>query len=263
MPTQEDIINSHKLIVDTFKEFKPELMRSYGNINHNSKKDESPVTELDVKIETILKNRLLSQFPVFGFKGEETEEVEGSHDATWYIDPIDSTSSFIHGLPYCSNMAGLVVNGETVASIIYHFASDELYTAFKGKGAYKNGRKIFVKDTEANDSYVFTDAYSYKNIYQFYSSNNVKFFAPLGATGYFLTRLAQGSVQGVCYLRAKIKQHDVVPGVLLAQEAGAHAVSFTDRPFDNTSLRFMIGTKTISDLTNQHLDEIINLQTQQ
>jgi myo-inositol-1(or 4)-monophosphatase len=258
MPTQQEIIDSHALIVDTFKEFRSELMQAYGNIEHSAKVDHSPVTLLDVKVETILKDRLLAQFPVFGFKGEETEEVVGLHGATWYVDPIDGTSSFIRGLPYCSNMAGLVVNGEIVASVIYHFASDELYTAFKGQGAYKNGERIFVKDTASSDSYVFADAYSYKNIYSLYAPSNVRFFAPMGATGYFLTRLAQGSIQGVCYLRANIQQHDIIPGTLLALEAGAGVVSFTEKPFDYTCLRFMIGTKSICDITKQHRSEIIS-----
>jgi len=258
MPTQQEIIDSHALIVNTFKEFRPELMKAYGAITHSSKGDDSPVTQLDVKIETTLKEKLLTQFSVFGFKGEETEEVASPYGATWYVDPIDSTSSFIHGLPYCSNMAGLVVDGEIVASVIYHFVADELYTAFKGQGAYKNGERIFVKDVNLDDSYVFADAYSYKNLYKFYASNKVKFYAPMGATGYFLTRVAQGSIQGTCYFKAKIKQHDVIPGALLVLEAGGKAVSFTGRPFDYTCLRFMMGTSNLCDITEYQLDTILS-----
>lgn len=256
MPTEQEIAESHALIINIFREFRPDLMRAYGNIAHSTKGDNSPITKLDIKIETELKNRVLTQFPVFGFKGEETDEIVGPSNATWFIDPIDSTSSFIHGLPYCSSMAGLVVNGEIVASIIYHFAVDEIYTAFKGKGAYKNGERIFVNNTVLNDSYVFADAYSYINIYQYYAPSHVKFYAPIGATGYFLTRLAQGSIQGVCYIKAKIKQHDIIPGTLLVLEAGGEVISFTGQPFDYKCLQFMIGTKNICDIATQHLTEI-------
>jgi myo-inositol-1(or 4)-monophosphatase len=257
MPTQQEITGSHALIVDTFRGFRSELMQAYGNIDFSAKGDASPVTLLDIKIEIALKDKLLTQFPVFGFKGEETEEVVGPHNATWYVDPIDSTSSFVHGLPYCSNMAGLVVDGEIVASIIYHFVTDELFTAFKGEGAYRNGEQISVCNTDLNNSYVFADAYSYINVYDFYAPNGVKFYAPVGATGYFLTRVAQGNVQGACYLSAKIKQHDVIPGALLVAEAGGGTVSLTGQPFDYTCLRFMMGTKNICDLTTQQLDKII------
>lgn len=256
MPTQQEIVDSQELIIETFKGFRAELMQAYGDINHLAKHDGSPVTELDIKIEMTLKDKLLARFPDFGFRGEETKAVASRNNAVWYIDPIDGTSSFIHGLPYCSNMAGLVVDGEIVASVIYHFATDELYTAFKGKGSYKNGKRIFVKNTTLDNSYVFADGYSYRNIYDFYAPNHVKFYAPMGATGYFLTRVAQGSIQGACYLGAKINHHDVIPGALLVLEAGGEAVSFTGKPFDYTSLRFMMGTKNICDLTVNHLSDI-------
>lgn len=258
MPTQQQIIDSHALITGIFKAFRPELMRAYGNTAHDIKADRSPVTQLDVKIETELKKKLLDNFPVFGFKGEETEAVTGSSDATWYIDPIDSTMSFVRGLPYCSNMAGLVVNGEIIASVIYNFVSDELYTAFKGQGAYKNGNRIFVKNLELNDSCVYADAYSYTNIYTYFARDRVRFYAPMGATGYFLTCIAQGSIQGACYFKASIKQHDIIPGVLLVQEAGGDVVSLSGQPFDYNCLRFIIGTKRICNLTNQFRDDIIN-----
>lgn len=257
MPNQKDVIDSHKLIIDVFKEFRAELMQHFGNVNHTVKSDLSPVTALDIKIEETLKEKLLKQFPDFGFKGEETDEVISKNNSTWYIDPIDGTSSFIHGLPYCSNMAGLVVNGEIVASIIYHFTTDELFTAIKGQGAYKNAKQIYVNNTKLSDSYVFADAYSYLNIYRFYGPSKVKFYAPMGATGYFLTRVAQGSIQGACYLKAKINNHDVIPGALLVLEAGGDAVSFEDESFYYKSLKFIIGTKNICNLTNEHLAEIL------
>ena len=231
-------------------------MRAYGNIAHDRKDDGTPVSELDVRIETALKEKLTARFPVFGFKGEETPEVVGAGNATWYVDPIDSTRSFIQGLPYCSNMAGLVVDGEMIASVIYHFAADELFTAFKGQGAYKNDERIHVANRDLDDSCVYADAYSYINAYRYYEPGHTKFYAPMGATGYFLTRVAQGSVQGACYLRAKINQHDVIPGALLVLEAGGEAVSFTDRPFDYTSLRFIMGTKNICDIARRHQLEI-------
>lgn len=261
MLTQQQITDSLALIINTFKSFRAELMQSYGTIEHDTKGDSSPVTSLDVKIETVLKEKLLAQFPDFGFKGEETDEVIGKNGATWLVDPIDSTSSFIHGLPFCANMAGLIVDGEVVAAVIYHFVTDELFTALKGQGAYKNDQKIIINNTTLNDSYVFADAYAYINMYPFYANDNVKFYAPMGATGYFFTRLAQGSIQGIAYLRARIKPHDVAPGLLISREAGAQTVSLTGKPFDYTCSRFVAGTANICHLTSSHLDEIMSVAT--
>lgn len=256
MISQQQIIDSHALIATTFKEFRSALLDAYGHTDHNRKTDNTVVTDFDVDIETTLKKRLLQQFPEFGFRGEETDAVAGTNHATWYVDPIDSTLSFIHGLPYCTNMAGLVVNGEIVASLIYDFITDELFTAFKGRGAYRNGERIRVTNAELSDSCVFADAYSYKNAYSFFAPHDVKFYAPVGASGYFFTRLAQGSIQGVCYLNANIKQHDVIPGALLVLEAGGEAVSFTEQPFDYQCQRFMLGSKNISGLATQYAAQL-------
>lgn len=105
---QEKIIASQQLVIDVFKGFRDELMAVYGNVEHDSKGDGSQVTLLDVKVEEALKARLRAAFPEIGFHGEETEDVVGSENALWVVDPIDGTSSFTHGLPYCTNMAGLV-----------------------------------------------------------------------------------------------------------------------------------------------------------
>lgn len=139
--SQQEILGSMQIIIDIFRGFRPELMKSYGNILHESKRDNSPVTHLDVKVETAVKQRLAELYPHIGFHGEETEDTPSQSGALWIVDPIDGTSSFIHGLPYCTNMAGLVVDGQTVASVIYQFPTDELFTAVKGKGAYRNDEK--------------------------------------------------------------------------------------------------------------------------
>ena len=258
-PNSQDIINSKKMIIETFFSFRKELLSNYGQVDYITKKDNSPVTSLDVKIENTLKNKLSKHFADFGFKGEETLEKKSNNGATWYVDPIDGTSSFIHGLPFCSNMASLVINNKIVASVIYHFVNDELFTALKGDGAYKDGKRISVRENALSNSYIFADSFSYINAYSFYSKEKVKFYAPMGATGYFMSRLAQGSIQGVCYLRAKIKPHDVAPGILLVNEAGGNIIQLKDESTELNLDRFIACTDNIRDITIKHLKQIKKL----
>lgn len=257
--TSDEIKGSLGLIIDTFKELRPELMNHYGAIDHISKDNDSPVTELDIKVETIVKQRLAEQYPQIGFHGEETDDVKGTVDATWIIDPIDGTSSFIHGLPYCTNMAGLVVDGETVAAVIYQFVTDDLYTAIRGEGAYKNGERIAIKNTPLNNSLVFASSFPYVALYPLLKPHKIGLYSPLGASGYEFTRLAQGSIQGVTKLRCGSQIHDDVPGVLIAREAGAELVSFADGEYTYETLSFVIGTPNFMQLIRQHKDEITEL----
>lgn len=250
--------SSQKIVEHVFKDFRTELLEHYGTIAFESKEDASPVTELDVKIENTLKERLLADFPTLGFKGEETEEVIGSDNAIWYVDPIDGTGSFIHGLPYCSNMAALVVDGEVVASVLYRFVQDEMFTAVKGEGAFKNDQRLHVNERMLSDSYVFADSPSYRNLYSYYAPSKIKFYAPVGATGHFLASIAEGSIQGACYYGANIKPHDVAPGMLIVLEAGGDAVTFEEKSFNFTSRRFIIGTPNICNVSRSFQTEIIS-----
>ena len=254
--SKEKIEGSLSLVIDTFKSLRPQLMKSYGNIDHIAKYDDSPVTELDVMVEEAIKTKLAREYPEIGFHGEETEDTPSTCDSTWIVDPIDGTSSFIHGLPYCTNMAGLVVDGEIVASVIFQFPTNDLYTATKGGGAYKNGKRISVKNTELNNSLVFAGSFAYKNLYPLFQPYKIGMFAPLGASGYEFTRLAEGNIQGVTKVRGGSLMHDTVPGVLIALEAGAEVVSFEDDEYRYTTLSFIIGTNKFIEIVRQHHSKI-------
>lgn len=254
--SSKDITGSLELVINVFKEMRSELMQSYGNIEHISKSDDSPVTHLDIKVETLLKSRLAKHYPKIGFHGEETENTPSSINATWIVDPIDGTSSFIHGLPYCTNMAGLVVDGITVASVIYQFPTDELYTAIKGQGAYRNDERIQVKNTSLDDSIVFAGSFVYKNLYPLFSPYKVGMYAPLGASGYEYTRLAGGNIQGVTKLRCGSMIHDNTPGILLVQEAGGEVVSFDGAEYTYETLSFVAGSSNFIDIVKKHKQEI-------
>lgn len=253
------IYQSQQLVIEVFKQFRAELMSSYGKVEHVSKHDGSPVTELDIKLEMALKKRLAQEYPEIGFQGEETESVPSSVDATWVVDPIDGTLSFIHGLPYCTNMAGLVVDGKTVASVIYQFPTDDLYTAIRGEGAYLNGERIFVKNTGLDDSIVFSGSFAYKNLYGVFRQYAVSMYAPIGASGYEFTRLAEGSIQGVTKLHCGSKMHDDVPGVLLVTEAGGEIVSFEADEYSYEAVSFVAATPNLAAVVRRHKEEIADI----
>lgn len=250
------IRESQQLVIEVFKDFREELMKSYGNIEHISKGDGSPVTELDIKVEMAIKERLAAKYPEIGFHGEETEDVVGSISATWIIDPIDGTSSFVHGLPYCTNMAGLVVDGVAVASVIYQFATDDLFTAIRGEGAYKNGARIHIKNTELDNSIIFGGSYAYKNLYPIFQPYRIGMYAPLGASGYEFICLAQGNIQAVTKLRCGSMMHDNVPGVLLVQEAGGEIISFEDDEYTYETLSFVAATPNIAKVVKGNYEAI-------
>lgn len=110
------------------------------------KKPNDPVSEADLEIDQLLKDRLLGARPDYGWLSEETED-DGSRltkSRTWVIDPIDGTRAFIEGRPEFAVCAALVEDGRPIAAVVFNPATDEFFDAIKGGGARLNGRPIRV-----------------------------------------------------------------------------------------------------------------------
>jgi len=245
----QEVIAAQALVVDVFKGFREELLSVFGKIEHTNKPDHSPVTIYDVKVEEALKAALAESFPDMGFEGEETG-TSGNRDTYWLVDPIDGTTSFIRGLPFSTNMAALVHDGEVIASVIYDFLNDVLYTALKGKGAFKNGEQIHlnVSRAEGNMFIYSMTRQKFGHIQEALGELKMRAMLPLGASGHSYAMLAEGKIDGLVNLRYNNKGlHDNAPGVLLAEEAGAVMLPYDDKLGVYRS-QFIIGTPTVVDL---------------
>lgn len=84
---------------------------------------------------------LKAEFPTHTFVGEESEFAAGSastsKDApagpTWFVDPLDGTTNFVHGYPFVTVSIGFAVDGQPMAGVIYNPIMDEMYYAAPGK----------------------------------------------------------------------------------------------------------------------------------
>ena len=102
------------------------------------------MTGLDKEAERIIVTDLLSAFPSYGIIGEEGGKSAGIGEYTWVIDPLDGTHNYIRGIPVYGVSIGLMQGNEFVGGVIYMPTEDELYSAEKGGGSWKNGKRIRV-----------------------------------------------------------------------------------------------------------------------
>lgn len=124
------------------------LVRDFGEVEHLQVSIKGPanfVSAADHKAEEIIFRELSKARPGYGFLMEERGEIAGA-DAThrWIVDPLDGTTNFLHSNPLFAVSIGLEREGQLVAGVIYNPASDELFTAEKGKGAFMNDRRLRV-----------------------------------------------------------------------------------------------------------------------
>ncbi|MDZ7847320.1 MAG: inositol monophosphatase family protein [Owenweeksia sp.] len=63
----------------------------------------------------------------------------------WIIDPLDGTTNYLHGLPVFAVSVALMEEDELLAGVVYELGQDEMFTAWRGGGAYLNGKPIKLK----------------------------------------------------------------------------------------------------------------------
>jgi myo-inositol-1(or 4)-monophosphatase len=101
----------------------------------------SPVCEIDLAVDELLKQRLKALDPCVGWLSEETADDAARLDAerVWVVDPIDGTRDYLRGRPgWCVSIA-LVENGVPVIGVLDAPARGEQWRAVAGAGATRNG----------------------------------------------------------------------------------------------------------------------------
>jgi myo-inositol-1(or 4)-monophosphatase len=188
------------------------------------------VTEIDHCSEAFLVEEVQRRFPGHHILAEERGGVEGS-GPQWYIDPLDGTVNYAHGVPFfCVSIAYAVDTVVTLAAV-YDPMRDELFTAERTKGAWVNGRLLRVRpETELARSLLVT-GFPY-DIWKSTQSNLEQFnrfsrisqgVRRLGSAALDLCYVAAGRFDG--YWELSLQPWDLAAGALIALEAGARVTS--------------------------------------
>ncbi len=209
------------------------------------KGDVDLVTEADRASEALIKDRLRVAFPEHGIYGEEGTREGLEREFRWYVDPLDGTTNFAHGFPvFCVVLGcerrrpGLAAeeDGEMVAGVIYDPLRDECFTAERGGGAWKNGRRIAVSKTRTlQEALTATGFPSHKR----HENPNVHFYQEItlrshgvrraGSAALDLAYVACGRLDG--YWEFKLNPWDTSAGYLLVEEAGGVVTHFDGGKF--------------------------------
>ena len=185
------------------------------------------VTEIDHQSEELLLAEIQRLFPGHQIVSEEIGLVPGRIGDQWFVDPLDGTINYAHGIPFFSVSIAYAHQGVVTLGVVYEPMRDELFAAERGRGASLNGRSLRVSQvTELQRSLLVTgfpyDAWSNPR-------NNLEYFGRfskltqgvrrLGSAALDLGYVAAGRVDG--YWELSIKPWDVAAGGLIASEAGA------------------------------------------
>ena len=109
-----------------------------------SKAGGSPVTDADLAVDALLKDRLGAARPDYGWLSEESPDDPArlTTRRQFVVDPIDGTVAFMKGKPWFSVSIAVVENGRPIAGVVFAPALDELYAATADGEATLNGDPI-------------------------------------------------------------------------------------------------------------------------
>jgi histidinol-phosphatase len=114
-----------------------------GGFSVRTKKDQTPVTEVDEAVERAIRERLDRDRPDDAIVGEEFGK-RGESARRWIIDPIDATRNYIRGIPIFATLIAL--DGEV--GVVSAPALNRRWWASRGDGAFGDGKRIHVSKVD-------------------------------------------------------------------------------------------------------------------
>lgn len=209
------------------------LARSYFNrVQPQRKADRSWVTEADLEIERMLRERIAASYPEHGIMGEEHGIGAIEREFVWSLDPIDGTGAFISGLPSWCVSIGLLRNGKPYLGVIYLPLLDDCYWADAEGAAYRNNDVIEVRQSTTIDSndWLSVSSYAHRQ-FKIDFPGKTRSLSSIAADFCYVAR---GSALGALVSRASL--WDIAAGLAILHAAGGVARSLSGVPVEAAAL---------------------------
>ncbi|WP_420479235.1 3'(2'),5'-bisphosphate nucleotidase CysQ [Brevundimonas sp. FT23028] len=197
-----------------------------------SKSGGSPVTSADLAVDALLRDRLLTARPDYGWLSEETADSPDrlTRRRIFVVDPIDGTVAYMKEKPWWCIPVAVVEDGRPVAAVIHAPMLNETFVATLGGGATLNGRAITPSDTtDLDDASVLADARLMEGPLWPEPWPPMR-YEKRNALAYRMALVAAGAFDAAIALTPKW-DWDVCAGALIAEEAGARVSDHHGRPW--------------------------------
>lgn len=184
------------------------------------------VTETDLAVERHVRDAIAERFPEHRIVGEEFGS-SGDDDAraSWYVDPVDGTTNFVHALPFSS--FSIVVcdeDGPAVGAVADPYRR-EVLSAVRGRGALLNGTPTRCSETSTLVGGIFLTELTMQSLWP----GQTLLMGSLAQQG-CVTRIlgsnalslaSVGAGRALATLIGRFNLVDCQAGALIARESGA------------------------------------------
>ncbi len=217
------------------------------------KDDNTPLTLADTKINRLVIEMIHSKYPEHSVQGEEESSKKLNSRYIWVCDPIDGTMQYSCGLPIFTFSLALVdqSDGQPTLGIVNDPIMKNMYWAYKGAGAFRNGRKISVMNTENLQNTCLNVDASGKDI-GFAAGQTIEHLLEHGAKVMKLLSFIYGGIQvangkfsGAIFFNPYA--YDVAALKIITEEAGGRVTDLdgNERRYDENGLGCVISNGTV------------------
>ena len=176
---------------------------------------------------------IAAAFPGHRIEGEEGAVGSPDADLTWIVDPLDGTSNYAHGIPFCCvSVAVRETAGPLLAGVVYDPLRDECFAAERGRPATtavsstaELGRAVVGTGIQ-NDDPAAIAAFGRRLVALYGSCRGVRV---LGAPALVMAYIACGRLDGMVQ-RDALWAWDVAAGIVLVEAAGGRVTGFDGGP---------------------------------
>ncbi len=210
------------------------LLAHRGRVGIEYKGEADLVTAADRDSERLITARLRERFPDHAMVAEEGGRTQAASGYCWYVDPLDGTTNYAHGLPIFAVSLGLEHDGEMLAGAVFNPVLEEMFTAVRGGGARLNGAPISVSAcSELGEALLATGFPSRKR----HQNPNIHFYQHFTLTTHGMRRLGAAALD-LCYTACgrfegfwefNLKPWDTAAGALIVREAGGRVSDMLGR----------------------------------
>jgi len=225
--------DDHRLLVEAVREAGALALSFFRRDPRTWKKGGGdPVSEADIAVDVLLRDRLHAPRPDYGWLSEESEDSPArlDHRRLWIVDPIDGTRAFLEEREEFTVVAALVEDGRPLLGAVFNPATDEFFDAALGGGARLNGEAIAVSGRgEFDDARLLASARTVKATIDTMSRAPAT-YAAVNSVAYRMALVACGRYDATLSLGAK-SDWDIAAADLIVTEAGGRATDAEGRTF--------------------------------
>jgi len=214
-------------------------LRFYGTATAEFKAGNSPVTAADHAANDVIIQMLAEGFPGDAILSEESRDSEErlSAQRVWIVDPLDGTKEFLAQNGEFSIMIGLVVDDAPVLGVVYCPATDVLYSASRGEGAWveaKGTRRRLRCDRipDAGVRLVGSRSHPDPLIMRMQEDLGIADVIPSGSVGIKCSLIAEGRRDLYIHPVPYLKEWDTCAPEVLLREAGGGVVDCRGNPLE-------------------------------